>query len=79
MPSAELEHLESVTRGTEVGDRERASQQRFWERWGPFFDERPVRTQSGALRIVYVTEDTGVGGGHRDIFEHLNRLLGTNV
>src|SRR5665811_1237850 len=24
--------------------------------------------------IVYVTEDTGVGGGHRDIFEHLNRL-----
>jgi len=26
------------------------------------------------LRIVYVTEDTGVGGGHRDIFEHLNRL-----
>jgi GT2 family glycosyltransferase/glycosyltransferase involved in cell wall biosynthesis len=26
------------------------------------------------LRIAYVTEDTGVGGGHRDIFEHLNRL-----
>ena len=26
------------------------------------------------LRIVYVTEDTGVGGGHRDVFEHLNRL-----
>jgi GT2 family glycosyltransferase/glycosyltransferase involved in cell wall biosynthesis len=26
------------------------------------------------LRIVYVTEDTGVGGGHRDIFEHLSRL-----
>ena len=33
-----------------------------------------MRTASGALRIVYVTEDTGVGGGHRDIFEHLNRL-----
>ena len=28
----------------------------------------------GKLRVVYVTEDTGVGGGHRDIFEHLNRL-----
>jgi GT2 family glycosyltransferase/glycosyltransferase involved in cell wall biosynthesis len=28
----------------------------------------------GRLRIVYVTEDTGIGGGHRDIFEHLNRL-----
>ena len=27
-----------------------------------------------ALRVVYVTEDTGVGGGHRDVFEHLNRL-----
>ncbi len=22
-----------------------------------------------------MTEDTGIGGGHRDIFEHLNRLL----
>ncbi len=28
----------------------------------------------GPLRIVYVTEDTGIGGGHRDIFEHLSRL-----
>jgi GT2 family glycosyltransferase/glycosyltransferase involved in cell wall biosynthesis len=26
------------------------------------------------LRIAYVTEGTGVGGGHRDVFEHLNRL-----
>lgn len=25
--------------------------------------------------MIYVTEDTGVGGGHRDVFEHLNRLL----
>ncbi|MDP1848815.1 MAG: glycosyltransferase family 4 protein, partial [Solirubrobacteraceae bacterium] len=25
-------------------------------------------------RVIYVTQDTGVGGGHRDIFEHLNRL-----
>ena len=33
-----------------------------------------MRTADGGLRIVYVTEDTGVGGGHRDIFEHLNRL-----
>ena len=32
------------------------------------------RDPDGRLRIVYVTEDTGVGGGHRDIFEHLNRL-----
>ncbi|MHB8689913.1 MAG: glycosyltransferase [Solirubrobacteraceae bacterium] len=75
-PDAQLTHLESATRGTEVGERERASQRLFWERWGEFFDARNVRTASGALRVIYVTEDTGVGGGHRDIFEHLNGLLG---
>ena len=37
-------------------------------------DERPVRTPDGALRVIYVTQATSVGGGHRDIFEHLNRL-----
>ena len=35
------------------------------------------RNAEGALRVIYVTEDTGVGGGHRDIFEHLNGLLDT--
>jgi GT2 family glycosyltransferase len=74
-PDAELTHLESVSRGTAVGERERASQRLFWSRWGDFLDAREVRTATGALRVVYVTEDTGVGGGHRDIFEHLNRLL----
>jgi GT2 family glycosyltransferase len=73
-PAAVLEHQESVTRGTVVGERERESQRVFWSRWGDFFDARDVRTPEGALRVVYVTEDTGVGGGHRDIFEHLNRL-----
>jgi GT2 family glycosyltransferase/glycosyltransferase involved in cell wall biosynthesis len=103
-PTAQLVHHESVTRGTELGERERKSQERFWERWSAFFDARgvsaeqpPSDAQGGAdaapgpseraesrgttvaaasdrLRIVYVTEDTGVGGGHRDIFEHLNRL-----
>ncbi|MDX6679256.1 MAG: hypothetical protein QOE31_3308, partial [Solirubrobacteraceae bacterium] len=54
-----------------------ASQQAFWQRWGDFFDARGagVRTADGHLRVVYVTEDTGVGGGHRDIFEHLDRML----
>ena len=73
-PSAQLRHDESVTRGTTVGERERTSQRVFWERWSGFFDRRDVRTRDGRLRIVYVTEDTGVGGGHRDIYEHLNRL-----
>jgi GT2 family glycosyltransferase/glycosyltransferase involved in cell wall biosynthesis len=74
-PAATLIHHESVTRGTDVGQRERISQQLFWERWADFFDARDVRTGSGKLRAVYVTEGTGIGGGHRDIFEHLNRLL----
>ncbi len=73
-PAAQLVHHESITRGTELGVRERTSQELFWERWTSFFDERDVRSEDGRLRIVYVTEDTGVGGGHRDIFEHLNRL-----
>ncbi|MFZ0042369.1 MAG: glycosyltransferase [Solirubrobacteraceae bacterium] len=73
-PGAELYHLESVTRGTDVGERERISQRVFWSRWGDSLDAREVRDGHGALRIIYVTEDTGVGGGHRDIFEHLNGL-----
>ncbi len=74
-PAASLYHHESVTRGTDVGERERASQRLFWELWGDFFDAREVHTAEGKLRVVYVTEGTGIGGGHRDIFEHLNRLL----
>lgn len=35
---------------------------------------RNVRTPDGRLRVVYVTQETTVGGGHRDVFEHLNRL-----
>jgi GT2 family glycosyltransferase/glycosyltransferase involved in cell wall biosynthesis len=74
-PAASLYHHESVTRGTDVGEREAESQRLFWERWGDFFDARDVRTAQGKLRVAYVTEGTGIGGGHRDIFEHLNRLL----
>ncbi|MCW2968704.1 MAG: hypothetical protein JWM71_2476, partial [Solirubrobacteraceae bacterium] len=37
-------------------------------------DRRPVWTPDGRLRVVYVTQETSVGGGHRDIFEHVNRL-----
>jgi GT2 family glycosyltransferase len=73
-PAASLIHHESVTRGTDVGEREAASQRLFWERWDEFFNGRRVHTDAGKLRVAYVTEGTGVGGGHRDIFEHLNRL-----
>ena len=74
-PSAQLHHHESITRGTEVGERERKSQRVFWKRWGSFLDERQVLTEDGKLRVVYVTENTVVGGGHRDVFEHLNGLI----
>jgi GT2 family glycosyltransferase len=73
-PHASLTHLEAKTRGMEQGEREIASQQRFWERRGAWFEDRPVRAEDGRLRIVYVTEDTGVGGGHRVVFQHLNGL-----
>jgi GT2 family glycosyltransferase/glycosyltransferase involved in cell wall biosynthesis len=73
-PGATLIHLESKSRGTDQGERELASQRLFWERWGDWFDAREVRGPDGRLRIVYVTEGTGVGGGHRVVFEHLNRL-----
>jgi glycosyltransferase involved in cell wall biosynthesis len=35
---------------------------------------RSVHADDGGLRIVYVTQDTGVGGGHRVVFTHLNGL-----
>jgi GT2 family glycosyltransferase len=73
-PSAQLHHHESLTRGTTVGERERKSQGVFWRRWGSFFDERQVLSSDGRLQVVYVTHDTIVGGGHRDVFEHLNGL-----
>jgi GT2 family glycosyltransferase len=73
-PHAALVHHEAKTRGTDQGEREIRSQRLFWERWGDFFDRRDVREPDGSLRIVYVTEDTGVGGGHRVVFEHLNGL-----
>ena len=74
-PPSSLTHLESRTRGMIQGDRELDSQRRFWRTWGPWLDERSVRAPDGRLRIVYVSEDTGVGGGHRVVFQHLNGLV----
>jgi GT2 family glycosyltransferase len=74
VPSARLYHHESATRGTALGERERKSQRVFWQRWAPFFGARPVLTDEGRLRVIYVTEGTIVAGGHRVVFEHLNGL-----
>ena len=73
-PAAVLTHAESKTRGMTQGPRELRSQARFWARWGERFDRRDVHTDDGGVRIVYVTRDTGIGGGHRVIFTHLNGL-----
>ncbi len=45
-PAAQLVHHESVTRGTELGERERESQRLFWERWSDFFDARSVSARA---------------------------------
>jgi GT2 family glycosyltransferase len=74
VPAASLVHHESKTRGTTQGERELRSQARFWARWGDWFDARNTRAPDGRIRVVYVTQDTGVGGGHRVIFTHLNGL-----
>ncbi|HTX11518.1 MAG TPA: glycosyltransferase [Solirubrobacteraceae bacterium] len=74
-PSARLHHHESIVRGTSVGERERKSQRVFWRRWGTFFGERPVRSEDGRLRVVYVVQTTNVFGGLRVVFEHLNGLV----
>ncbi|MDX6664371.1 MAG: hypothetical protein QOG68_577 [Solirubrobacteraceae bacterium] len=69
-PFSTLTHLESKTRGMDQGERELASQQLFWERWGDWLGDRDVRAEDGGLRVIYVTEGTGVGGGHRVVFQH---------
>ena len=69
-----LTHLESKTRPVEPGQRELDSQRLFWSKWGDWLEKRDVRAPDGGLRIVYVTQDTGMGGGHRVIFQHLNGL-----
>ncbi len=73
-PAATLTHHESRTRGVTQGEREIESQQHFWAAWGAWFDQRETRADDGGARIIYVTQDLGVGGGHRVVFEHLNGL-----
>ncbi len=71
-PRSVLEHQESVTRGRVQGDRELQSKSYFWSKNESFF-KRSVR-QNGKPRVIFVTQDAGVGGGHRVIFHHLNSL-----
>ncbi len=75
-PGSTLTHLESKTRPVEPGAaRARLAGATSGRSGATGSTTRDVRTPSGGLRIVYVTEDTGIGGGHRVIFQHLNGLL----
>ncbi len=80
-PMATLIHHESITRGTKQGAREKESLRYFWQKWGDWFDKRNVRNSEGVTKIIYVIQSTGVGGGARIIFEHVNKLkeLGYDV
>lgn len=73
-PLATVIHHESVTRGKIQGKREVESLEYFWEKWKKWFDNRNVRDKNGKIRVIYVLQTTGVSGGHRIVFEHLNRL-----
>ena len=48
--------------------------QKFWIKWNKWFNKRNVQNTKGQTSVIYVMQDTGVGGGPRLIFEHLNRL-----
>ncbi|TSC72662.1 MAG: hypothetical protein G01um101438_379 [Parcubacteria group bacterium Gr01-1014_38] len=73
-PHAVLTHFEGASRGRVQGPRELSSKSYFWKKWGPTLNVRPVLSDSGSLRIIYVLQKTNIAGGHRDVFEHLNRL-----
>ena len=75
-PAAELTHLESATRSLNknISKKERQSVVYFWKKWGSWFDERNIRNSDGKIKIIYVLQSTGVSGGHRIVFEHLNNL-----
>lgn len=75
-PAATLTHIESATRAKnkKITPKEKASVKYFWKKWGDWFDNRKVTDEKGRLRIIYVLQTTGVSGGIRVVFEHLNRL-----
>lgn len=75
-PEAVLTHHESVSRSkhTTLKPREQASINYFWQKWGDWFDKRNVKNAEGKTRIIYVLQSTGVSGGHKIAFQHLNIL-----
>lgn len=73
-PGAVVRHHESATRGKQLGTREKASMAHFWIKNGAFFERDVGRTAGCKARVIFVTQDTGIGGGHRVVFHHLSTL-----
>jgi GT2 family glycosyltransferase len=75
-PASELTHHESASRpkNKTLKPKEVASIKIFWDKWGDWFDKRNVLDANGKPRVIYVLQTTGVSGGIRIVFEHLNRL-----
>jgi glycosyltransferase involved in cell wall biosynthesis len=73
-PGATLIHLEGYTRGERKEAREVRSQEYFWNTWRAHFDGRRLVGSRDRPRVIYVLQDTGIAGGHKVVFEHLNGL-----
>jgi GT2 family glycosyltransferase/cephalosporin hydroxylase len=73
-PFCIVTHFESVTRSRVQGTRELNSKAYFWEKNANFFKRNVISKKTGTPKIIYVTQDCGVGGGHRFIFQHITAL-----
>lgn len=75
-PAATLTHIESASRGKDrpMTEREKESVRYFWEKWGDWFDKRKVTNDEGKIRIIYILQTTGISGGIKIVFQHINRL-----
>lgn len=72
--AAQITHHESITRGRKIGPREAESKAYFWKKYQKKFEDRSVTDTSGKINVVFILKDTGVGGGHRVIFNYANHL-----
>lgn len=72
--AATLIHHESQTRGLTMGERERLSKDYFWVKHKYRFGPRRVENGDGVVNVIFVLQDTGVGGGHRVVFMFANEL-----
>ena len=75
-PAATLTHVESATRSKndKISEKEKASIDYFWHKWGDWFDKRNVYDRDGNVRLIFVLQSMGMSGGIKSVFEHSNML-----